>query len=213
MAKKAIKSNFSEINIPFTGINADNITGLFPTLFRAIEIAKLGNHSITVSYDREYINGGTDYETIKCLCKGFFENFTENGDIKIDISKPTTNFYKCENFSNITERIDKAKDVIVEDLICQGSKALLKTAESKLNISVSQVDGIYKIAKTIAKLDSSPNILVQHIAEAIQYARESAEINAEKSIINFDGAIFVKVGMFDNMTLDKAIQYLESLKK
>lgn len=213
MAKKALKSNVAENNIPFTGINTDNIQGLYSTLFRAIEIAKLGNYSITVSYDRDYNNAGSDYETIKGLCKGFFENFTENGNIKIEISKPTVVFYNCYKFTDITDRIEKAKEVNVKDEICHSSKALIKAATIKLNLSLSQIDGIYNIAKTIAKLDLSENIEVQHIAEAIHYSYETAEINAEKSIINFDDAIFVKVGMFDNDTLDKAIQYLESLKK
>ncbi|HLG03486.1 MAG TPA: ATP-binding protein, partial [Bacteroidia bacterium] len=53
--------------------------------------------------------------------------------------------------------------------IDDAGRQLLKTAMEKLGLSARAYDRILKVARTIADLDSSPNIECQHLAEAIQY--------------------------------------------
>ena len=51
----------------------------------------------------------------------------------------------------------------------QQSAALLRAAFDKLHLTARSYDRIVKVARTIADLDASEQILPQHVAEAIQY--------------------------------------------
>ncbi len=49
------------------------------------------------------------------------------------------------------------------------STVVLKNASLKFNLSARAYDRVLKLARTIADLDDSENILIQHISQAIQY--------------------------------------------
>jgi magnesium chelatase family protein len=97
----------------------------------------------------------------------------------------------CEGSFEIRERVEKARIVQEKrystkneihcnaqmnrsdfELHCQieeASKQLVKTAMVKMGLSARAYDRILKVARTIADLDTSLNIEVKHVAEAIQY--------------------------------------------
>jgi magnesium chelatase family protein len=99
--------------------------------------------------------------------------------------------FKSETSQNIVERViqaraiqdDRFKDIpgvysnaqmngrMVQE-ICTLNKPgtiLLKTAMEKLQLSARAYDRILKVARTAADLSGSGSILIEHLAEAIQY--------------------------------------------
>ncbi len=53
--------------------------------------------------------------------------------------------------------------------ISQEGEKLLENAVTRLGLSARAHDRILKVARTIADLEDSPNILAKHLSEAIQY--------------------------------------------
>lgn len=115
-------------------------------------------------------------------------------DIHIEIQKvefeQLTEKRKGEKSEEIRKRVLKAREIQQErysdleisynaqmgsrqiEQFCtldEGSFSLIKLAMDKLNLSARAYDRILKVARTIADLEDSRNILSQHISEAIQY--------------------------------------------
>jgi len=192
-----------------------NLPRLYPNLFRALEIAKLGKHSVSIMFQPEYKEGFDDYIQIKQFCNGWFDNFISNGDITIEIVKPNSYSSKIpsESLDDIKTRIVQAvhntKPTAVLD---NASETLLKTAMKRLNISSIQHQNIINIAKTIAQLEGEPSILPQHIAESMQYNHifqyDTTYLTAEIPTINFGNMITIQHGNITNEMASQAIEYL-----
>ncbi|OZI07196.1 magnesium chelatase [Siphonobacter sp. BAB-5385] len=98
---------------------------------------------------------------------------------------------KSEASAAIRERVIKAREIQTERFtehagvycnammpselvrkVCdlsEAGKMLLKTAMNKLQLSARAYDRILRVARTIADLAGSPEIKIEHLAEAIQY--------------------------------------------
>lgn len=76
--------------------------------------------------------------------------------------------YKNETgiYANAQMSSKMLKEICV---ISQAGQTLLKAAMDKLNLSARAYDRILKVSRTIADLDSSADIKVEHLAEAIHY--------------------------------------------
>ncbi|MCK4678557.1 MAG: YifB family Mg chelatase-like AAA ATPase [Bacteroidales bacterium] len=62
-----------------------------------------------------------------------------------------------------------SKTLQVTCKVDEAGELILRNAMEKLNLSARAYNRILKVARTIADLDQSKNILVEHLAEAIQY--------------------------------------------
>lgn len=78
-----------------------------------------------------------------------------------------TRFEKTEGIYNNAQMQPKQLRQVCE--IDKAGNELLRNAIDKLNLSGRAYDRILKVARTIADLEGSNNILSQHIAEAVQY--------------------------------------------
>ena len=116
-------------------------------------------------------------------------------DIQIEITpvpfKDISSATLSESSASIRERVIKARDIqavrfskhkgihcnaqMTERMIHQYAEPdsagiqLLRTAMEKLNLSARAYNRILKVARTIADLEASANVLPQHLAEAISY--------------------------------------------
>lgn len=189
----------------------------FPGLFRALEIAKLGDLSVSISIPTEYETGIEDYNSIKQFCKGWFDNFVVDGDIKIGISKPIDrkgNF--VETLEEKSNRIAKAKlNVRPDILLCAACQSLLDTATRCMKFSLSRVEAIKNVAFIIARLENSQTIKPEHIGESIQYAIRrpdwKCEISAEDQSISFGEKITIQPGHIEHKAIEDAIEFLKRL--
>lgn len=189
-----------------------NFTYLFVSLFRAIEIAKLGDLSISVVFDTQYQKGGEDYKAIKEFTKGWFDNYKPNGDLRVEMYQPTSYIVKKsgETLETIQQRIDKAKQLPTpQNTLNEPSEHLLKTATNRLNLSINEVNHIVKISQVIAQLNLHNKIEVEDIAEAIHYFMPiENKITPENNSINFGEMIEFKLGDINSLNANEAIQYL-----
>ncbi len=69
-------------------------------------------------------------------------------------------------YANAQMSSKQLRDICV---ITQAGEGLLKRAMEKLNLSARAYDRILKVSRTIADLADSPDIKIEHLAEAIQY--------------------------------------------
>ena len=79
-----------------------------------------------------------------------------------------SNRFKGENqvYSNAQMSGRMVKEVCEINVAGQ---TLLKTAMERLGLSARAYDRILKVSRTIADLNNSPDIRIEHLAEAIQY--------------------------------------------
>jgi hypothetical protein len=164
--------------IPTSAIPTLNMAGCYENISRAYEIAQIGGHSISLAY---YKSVDGDYERdvnpkdCEAVANTYGFNTALDGDLIIEVVRVQFDYLisqrKFETLEEINERIAAAKSrpevTQIEKLdVCL---SLLKIAYERLNLCTTDVQIIFRVAATIARLGLCEAIMVEHIAEAIQY--------------------------------------------
>jgi len=207
------------INSQLKIIVMTNLVPLWPNLSRAYEIALLGNFSITIFYYKDYIASASDYNDIK----SFFNDvrFEKEGDLIIDIEQPDPKIVvskrKYETLEEIRARVEKAKNNFLPTEYNSATEQLLMTAIQKMKLSVNKKDKTENLAAIIAKLDGSKTILIEHMAEAINYSYSGKGVfgekvvNAEANTIHFGSGISISLHDHYHVDVENAIKFLLEL--
>lgn len=155
-----------------------NLIGLAPNISRAYEISKLGNHLMAI-VPAEHPEGLNTFEKdIPLICQFFdvVNESKESADIIVEYCTDPDSIMavavgrKFETLEDVNDRIEQAKGNPDPELSFPTSmRSLLNSAVNRLNLSFRQTRSICEVSKTIAKLDGSDTVKVQHLAEAIQY--------------------------------------------
>lgn len=144
-------------------------------LERAYQIALLGGFNICpVSAEPIHCDFNRAVETCNLL-NIFTPEFS--GSLIVELVKPQIE--PLGAFPKITVDYQKALDAHANTLPTEHHnnthEILMKTAQNKAGLSFSDIQDAYKIAATIAQLDNSPTIKIEHVAEAIHYKVISVE--------------------------------------
>ena len=189
-----------------------NLIPLWYNFARVYEIAKLGNYSVRVIFENEYIEGFDDYKAIKKFYSGI--QFSSTGQMVVEISKPDyDSTIRGETLSDIHTRISEAKKFAIPEYVKTGAIAsLVKTATERLNLSMENIENAEAIAVTIARLALSNEVRIEHIAEAIQYrAVDETCIDAEGKAMQFGKNITIGRGLKNPTEIEEAISFLEKM--
>lgn len=192
-----------------------NVIGLWVNLSRAYEIALLGKHSIDVFHSEDYLTASEDFEVIKDFYK--MVTFEAGGGIQQEITPPNFNHFlnarHTESLEDIHKRVTKAMKNETPQLVKNdGIDSLLRAAMQRLGVSVKGVHLIHNMAVTIAQLDNSKVVRIEHIAEAVQYRSHEKDetIRASDNTKLFaNGSVSVYRGLHDKEEINKVIAYLK----
>ena len=197
-----------------------NLLGGWSNLSRAIEIALVGGHTITVVFDSDYEQGWDDYKTLKDFANevGFFKNFTEDGDLYVELVKP--DIYPAEgslfeSLDTVKARVDKAiKWELKSNFLNDACRSLLRTATQRFELSFKEHGTIRYVAGSIARLDGSDEVRLEHLAEAVSYRfnKRGMHFNAEAGTVNIGNSIKINKGPIEASEIEAAVNYLNSIK-
>ena len=164
--------------------NRDNVTGIYPHLSRAFEIALLGNFKINLIKGTNVDDKNPSDEDLIMISELFESDlfiFDSDDSINLDyivlnveVTAPYMDMVfstrKSEGLNIVIDRATKAKDNIKPEFkLNESGKALLKTAWDRLNLDLIKLDSIAQISQTIAQLHGAKEIKLEYLAEAIQY--------------------------------------------
>jgi magnesium chelatase family protein len=70
-----------------------------------------------------------------------------------------------------------SKNIATTTLLSKEGTALLNMASERMKLSARSYFKVIKVARTIADLAGCPDILAEHMAEALQYRQKNSEIH------------------------------------
>lgn len=188
-------------------------TGMWLNLSRAYEVAKVGDFSIKVVYQTDYVGAAEDYQEIKAFFKDV--SFSPDGDLIVEIQKPAayTGYDFYETLEKINKRVKRAIENKKPTELSEGSVKLLKVAADRLDFSLTDSNKVQEIASVIAQIHDSNIINFEHVAEAVNLRAYTGEgVVAENPTIMFGKGISITKSDIEPEHVNAAIKYLQSLQ-
>lgn len=154
-----------------------NLVALSVNIARAYEIAKVGNHSLSIIPASNPDNDRQMNDNCKTLREFYKASDSLESDIVVELHNiPYSDIIssynnRWETMEDITKRIEETMGLDITPTISLSGATgnLLKSATDKLCLSIRQVNQIINVSKTIALMSQSKEVKPEHIAEAIQY--------------------------------------------
>ena len=164
--------------------NRDNVTGIYPNLSRAYEIALLGNFRIKLvkgnnvddknPSDADLFMLSTLFDTDLFIFESDESTELHCIYLTVEITSPYLDTIfstrKSEGLDTVIDRVMAAKENVKPDFkLTDAGKSLLKTAWDRLDLDLMKLDSIAQVSQTISQLHGSKEIKLEYLAEAIQY--------------------------------------------
>mgnify|MGYP003496018954 CR=1 FL=1 len=150
-------------------MSSELITGYWPNMARAYEIALVSGLTISLHYDKEvYPKADKDIDLIKQYYGSVV--FVDNGDIMVHLCKPDyNNPMPGEDIFAIYTRYLNYLIPPEPMPMSDGANELLNTATNRLDFSLPERNACILAAKSCAIMDNDKLIKPEHMAEAIHY--------------------------------------------
>lgn len=176
-------------------------------IYKALLIAKLGNFSLTVYYEKNKFGHMKNYELIKKRIYNWYDKFTYNGILNVIMEDIIPDNYDANYEKIIEDDLNNLKKIFLiykcslepKIIFTQNLKDLLKGIIKSYGLSLSDIENIKNIAKIIATINNREEVTLDDFIEAFDYTKPyniSEYSNAESNLIVTENNLIININHY-----------------